>query len=683
MTGAKALAKPSPQERAAPRRPSAGSLFAWSVWALTTVAALWLVAHYGRNVPQWDDWEMAPVLAGAQPVTPSWLWSQHNEHRIPLPRLLLLSLVRVSGNDFRAGMVFNVLALAALAAALMVAARRVRGSPSWADAFFPLILLHWGHAENLLWGWQVGFVSSTAVALALLAILAVRGNRLTRGTLLGVGACLLLLPLCGANGLVLVPPLALWLGWGAYHGAKTGQLGGRADRLAAVVLLLAVAGLVAAYLVGYRRPEDHPPSPGVGAALQTSLECWAMTFGLWGRHAWLPAGLAAAGLWAAAALLAARAAWRLPADRPRALGLGLFLAGLMALALVVGWGRSAAGPASGLTGRYVSLMTPALCCLYFLLGSYVRPHVTALAQGGLTVVAGLVLLLNAAEGLEQAEGQCRLAEALERDLGAALPPFVLVDRYSRFPQVLYPDPVRFARYLPLLREAGVGPFRQLRDDPDFREVPLADGRNASRRPDGTLVLSEARFVYAIRLRYRFDSGRLGYMGLRACWGDSGPGEPGGPTPGDTVLLVPEREEKAVLFWVNGRVGQLWFRSTDRSALFQVAEIVLLVPRAGEERPAARDGTAGARIDSGSLRQMTDGKLPRVARRRTLPRGRSLGMPSLYNPPRTSCLPRRGPARRSPLHRCLHDSPPPRRLPRAIVPARRHAVAVRPARRQGA
>ena len=31
-----------------------------------------------------------PQLIGVQPITATWLWEQHNEHRIPLPKLILV-----------------------------------------------------------------------------------------------------------------------------------------------------------------------------------------------------------------------------------------------------------------------------------------------------------------------------------------------------------------------------------------------------------------------------------------------------------------------------------------------------------------------------------------------------------------------------------------------------------------
>src|SRR5262249_6734574 len=121
------------------------------------------------------------------------------------------ALAAPAGADFRAGAYVNAVALSAASLALILAARRLRGRTSGADALFPLALLHWGQYDNLLWSFQVQFVSSTVLFLVAVALLATSGLRagLVRGTL--VGLCALALPFCGANGAALVPALALWL----------------------------------------------------------------------------------------------------------------------------------------------------------------------------------------------------------------------------------------------------------------------------------------------------------------------------------------------------------------------------------------------------------------------------------------------------------------------------------------
>jgi hypothetical protein len=106
-------------------------------------AALGLAVEMGNNVPIWDEWALVPYVTGDKPVTLSWLWSLHNEHRIVLPRLVYVPLVRLTG-DYRSLNVFNAMALGGIAAAFVLVTRRIRGRTEWADALFPLVLLKMG-----------------------------------------------------------------------------------------------------------------------------------------------------------------------------------------------------------------------------------------------------------------------------------------------------------------------------------------------------------------------------------------------------------------------------------------------------------------------------------------------------------------------------------------------------------
>ena len=183
----------------------------WTIWTGMLLTAVLLVIYYGSNVPFRDDWDMVPTLTGNQPVTLSWLWSQHNEHRVPVPRILYLAVNHFTVVDFRSTMYFDVFLVAGTAAAMMLIARRLRGRTSLADVFFPVILLHWGHAYNLLWGWQIEYYLSVVLAcVALLAIVQYGAGLTPRVAGIIVGVCAILLTLCGANGLGMVPVLALW-----------------------------------------------------------------------------------------------------------------------------------------------------------------------------------------------------------------------------------------------------------------------------------------------------------------------------------------------------------------------------------------------------------------------------------------------------------------------------------------
>jgi hypothetical protein len=57
---------------------------------LTIAFSLYLVRTTYSSLPYWDGWRQIEVAAnGASPVSPSWLWQQHNEHRLVLPKLFL------------------------------------------------------------------------------------------------------------------------------------------------------------------------------------------------------------------------------------------------------------------------------------------------------------------------------------------------------------------------------------------------------------------------------------------------------------------------------------------------------------------------------------------------------------------------------------------------------------------
>ena len=96
-------------------------------WAITTGFALFTIFRFGRNMPVIEDWLMVSAVTGHEPAFWWTLWEQNAEHRVPLPRLVLHLLLVATHGDFRAGMYFNVLCAAAVAAMMVVGIRQVRG----------------------------------------------------------------------------------------------------------------------------------------------------------------------------------------------------------------------------------------------------------------------------------------------------------------------------------------------------------------------------------------------------------------------------------------------------------------------------------------------------------------------------------------------------------------------------
>ena len=105
-------------------------ILVWAVWGAMTLAAILYIRHYTRNIPFADDFALIPMMTGHEPVSLRWAWSQHNEHRPVLSRLILAGLSRYVKNDFRSGRYFNAGLVAMAAASMLLLARRLRGPPS-------------------------------------------------------------------------------------------------------------------------------------------------------------------------------------------------------------------------------------------------------------------------------------------------------------------------------------------------------------------------------------------------------------------------------------------------------------------------------------------------------------------------------------------------------------------------
>jgi hypothetical protein len=483
--------------------------FVWAIWLLGVSAAFGFILMFGSNIPYWDDWSMVPVLTGEQPVTLSWLWSQHNEHRIPLPRLILLGLYQLTGWDFRSGMVVNVLLLGLLAFGMIRTAKSLRGRADYADAFLPIVLLHLGNWENLLWSWQVVQIFPTVIAGALLLLIVWQGQRLNFQAVGLAGIFLVVLALCGANGLALVPVLGLWLG---YMGIRYLRSPISSDKRAGFLML--VSGLVAVtlvllYFLGYEQPVYHSSADNPGTVLITTLQFLTNGFGPVADRFWPLSGLGELALLLTTLTILVVVVWRNPSERPRALGLLAFLAGMFCLALGIGWGR----PDNGLTPRYVTLAAPTLCCIYFTWLLYLpRPFRTPFVLS-LCILAALLLPVNTKMGLTYAKNRRAKMANFERDLKNKVPIYLLIKRHSQF--LMLSQQELLTHYFRNLHQQGFGPFQSLQDDPPFdvielelipttfNEVEFHDGIVKGTGEDSYIVytLAKPQFVYRLQLDY--------------------------------------------------------------------------------------------------------------------------------------------------------------------------------------
>jgi hypothetical protein len=415
-------------------------------------------------LPKWDEWvEMVPAVSGHQPVTWAWLWSLLNEHRIPLPRLVYLAAYYVSGGDFRSGACVSVLLLALTALLCMAFARRCRGSAP-VDAFFPLILLHWGQTQNFFLGITLNFVIPTVLGyLALLIVLSPKPFGVCRGLLWT--CCLLGMPLCGMTGVVAALPLTCWLAALGLSRLRTvGQP--RREGIAFLVMAAGVLAVIGLYFVDFSWCKLAPENDavvlhgGLRGRLVTMGTILAMCLGWLGKALWPLAPILLVLLAATATAAVLVVSWRRPGQRIQTSGWLAFMASTLLLVAGVGWGRSfVVGEDLWYTSRYATVSIPVLVAVYLASLVCFSPTVGAWTRGllattALAVYGGLVLENRAYPyALTWVKAVCQNEDTFVRAAVNGASSERLVEIVGQFTQ----DP-RGVPCMEMFRSARLGPF---------------------------------------------------------------------------------------------------------------------------------------------------------------------------------------------------------------------------------
>jgi hypothetical protein len=526
-------------------RPPIPTTTSGRVVALSYLAALILfVSFISRNtsaVPYNDEYCTFRFLFGEAGTRPAEYWVQHNEHRIPLPQAVYVALVRATGYNFRAPVYFNAVVLALTTAYLLWVVRRVRGRFAVCDAFIPLTVLGLGGWENLIWGFQVQFVLSTAFVLGFLGLVVVPGFDVSVRRVATAGVLVALLPLCGANGVALVPAFSTVL---FVIGVINLRRSDQSFRRPGVFALLGAAGgvaLVAAYFIGLTKTAYHTPPPGWDPVIYAAVNFLGLGMGPVTHLMHEPGyarvtilGCATVGLVAATSFLLI-SSFRYHDRRVPALALGGLLGGMLCLAVGLAYGRAGMGNIMG-ASRYVTLAMPVPVTAYFAWvalshgpGRRIVPHMLFTAS-----VVFLVPTIRHADAI----GGWHIVrmKRVEYDIKAGVPIGFLAERNK----VVFPlGPDAFRSALLILKEHGARPFVDLRPDPmlTIEDIPLRvlrvesvaeeDGWLVAAGKPGAVVLAlpQRRQVYAAELRYEGLALRPdGLFGAVISW------EPDGATP---------------------------------------------------------------------------------------------------------------------------------------------------------
>jgi hypothetical protein len=432
--------------------------FVWAVWAFFSWRVIDFVRTYGVNFPYYDEWELMPALAGTQPITLKWLWSQHNEHRIFIPRLIYLAVTRLTRYDFRAGMFFDALILIASAAALILTIRRIRGRTEYTDAFFALVVLNLGQTQNLTNSFQVAFVAGTLLTMTAL-VLSMHARQLGFRSAIGLGICAMLLPLVGGHGLALVPALSLCVvvtGWRLRN-----EAGGKWRMLVVWALAVVAIALTAYYFVGYTRPPKHRISHSLPTTLDAAVQFLSIGAGLAAKLGWPQTRYLFLALTGGSALALVAVLRRRPEERGRAIRLLLFLAGMVCLALGISWARSALWPGALFESRYVTLATPFWCAIYFVWELVDWVELRVFVQTLLLFCATVLAVANLQLAAPEAAGHRDVRQTVLTDVRAGVPLGELVRRH--YGHMYYGGADVLTERLRMLRAKHIGVFKLLKD----------------------------------------------------------------------------------------------------------------------------------------------------------------------------------------------------------------------------
>jgi hypothetical protein len=444
-------------------RALAGPILVWAVWGVMTAATFLFIRIYSRNIPFMDDLTLVPVMTGHEPVSLRWLWSQHNEHRPVVSRLILVGLYRFISCDFRLGEYFNAALLSGAAASMILLVRRLRGNTSWFDVALPLAILNIGQAETLLLGLAMALMLTSWITCELIKLASVQDFRLGWPLTLKLGLLLVLLPLSGGGGLVMLPPLLLWLACDSIWGSNRVGDPARATvaRSIGLGLLIVCLAVVALYMLGYQRPANHPPPTSFATFSSTLLAYLSLVVWPTRNDYWRFAGWFAVFLVAATLARLCWVGWRQPDERPRVLAMVAIILAMLCSAAAVGVGRAFMGPEGGRVSRYVTTTSPLFCALYVAWLVYGSARARRFVHAALLALIVAALPANFRFGLDYGNARRTVYTRLERGMKAHSSISAVVKKAWPY---LYPSKEIIEVSFKMLKDAHVGRFGDLVDD---------------------------------------------------------------------------------------------------------------------------------------------------------------------------------------------------------------------------
>lgn len=134
----------------------------WAALAAPAALVLALILRYGVNLPYWDQWALLDALVALREGTVRWdyLFAQHNEHRMPFTKAIMLATALATGWNVRADLIVSFLVslgtLGVIWALMKPTLDRLGALTGFCAALaMSALLFSLEQWENWLWGWQV------------------------------------------------------------------------------------------------------------------------------------------------------------------------------------------------------------------------------------------------------------------------------------------------------------------------------------------------------------------------------------------------------------------------------------------------------------------------------------------------------------------------------------------------
>lgn len=171
-------------------------------WSVVLFGLVFFVFIYPltKPFPYSDDWIYISPLVGSG-LSFDFIFSAHNDHRIPLQKVFHVYLLNITGGDFRPLVAVNVLGIAMGSYAWIIVARLLGPSSPLVEFSIPLYTLALGF-NTVSWAFQFQFVSSFLFS-SIAVVLWIRCIKYKLGGYWKAFSAMALLAVCGANGLLL------------------------------------------------------------------------------------------------------------------------------------------------------------------------------------------------------------------------------------------------------------------------------------------------------------------------------------------------------------------------------------------------------------------------------------------------------------------------------------------------